>query len=288
MKFLERLNNIKKRHMLLREFKNSKYSFANDEKELGIQINLFGYKNVLQEKTINFKDDMVNMKVGDCELWVPKNSFKPGELSYIYNEIFMSIKENPHSYETEYFRINKGDYVVDAGSCEGFFIKYALQKGAKIVFAFEPLNSLVRGLNRTYVKEIRENNVKIINKGLSEKDELIMFDCGKDYICEAKMNVSGIEKCEVTYLDRMVEGVIIPQIDFIKMDIEGAEILALKGAKNTIKKYKPKLSIASYHEYENAIIIKDLLIKYRPDYKITFGGCYTFEKPFRPFMVYAY
>lgn len=274
--------------MFLKEFRNSKYNFTNDEKVLGIELHSSGYKNNPGEKIINIKDGMAHMEVGDCELWVQENLFKPNELAWIYNEVFTPIKKNPHAYETENLRIGEGDYVIDAGACEGFFVKYALQKGAKTIFAFEPLKSLVNGLHLTYKKEVNLNQVKIINKGLSDKEELIKFDHGRDFICEAKINQLGREDCEMASLDRMVEEGIIPQIDFIKMDIEGAEILAVKGAKNTIKKYKPKMSIAAYHDYENANIIRDLLLEYRKDYKIVFGGCFIFEKPYRPFMVYAW
>ena len=51
------------------------------------------------------------------------------------------------------------------------------------------------------------------------------------------------------------------------MDIEGAEIEALKGAEKTIKKYRPKLAICIYHEpdhlYRIPLIIKEMVPEYR-------------------------
>ncbi len=102
------------------------------------------------------------------------------------------------------------------------------------------------------------------------------------------MNQHGSIACEITSLDQMAKIGIPPQIDFLKMDVEDSEILVIRGAKDIIKKYKPKISIAVYHDYENASIIRDLLFKYRSDYNIVFGGCYTFLKPYRPFMLYAW
>lgn len=130
----------------------------------------------------------------------------------------------------------------------------------------------------TFKNEMDTNKVKIFKKGLLDKEAVVKFDNGGYYICFAKINPSGSEECEVTSLDKMVEAGDIPQVNFIKMDIEGAEIHAIKGAKNTIKKYKPKLSIAVYHEYENASAIRDLVLSYRQDYKVSFGGCYVWEK----------
>lgn len=49
--------------------------------------------------------------------------------------------------------------------------------------------------------------------------------------------------------------------------IEGAEYEALLGAKNTIKKYKPKCAISIYHKRCDIWEIPILLLSYNPDYK---------------------
>lgn len=51
------------------------------------------------------------------------------------------------------------------------------------------------------------------------------------------------------------------------MDIEGAEIEALKGAEYIIKKYKPKLAISIYHKLEDIIDLIYIIMQYRNDYK---------------------
>jgi len=184
--------------------------------------------------------------------------------------------------------VRAGKSLSALGACEGFFIKYALKKNAKMVFAFEPLTKLSKGLRLTYKDEIERKRMVLFEKALSKKSGLTRFDLGNEYVCEAKMNPSGSEECETVSLDEIVENGMIPVINFIKMDIEGAEVLAIEGAKNTIKIYKPKLSIAVYHDYNNARVIKNLILSYRPDYNVSFGGCYMFEKPYRPFMLYAW
>lgn len=58
------------------------------------------------------------------------------------------------------------------------------------------------------------------------------------------------------------------KVDFIKMDIEGAEINALAGAFHIIQEYKPVLAISVYHKPEHLFQIPMLIKAFEPDYKL--------------------
>lgn len=55
---------------------------------------------------------------------------------------------------------------------------------------------------------------------------------------------------------------------YIKMDVEGEELNAIKGAENTIKLYKPKMLISAYHKTEDLIKIPKSVLKINPEYKM--------------------
>ena len=69
---------------------------------------------------------------------------------------------------------------------------------------------------------------------------------------------------KVESIDNILNG---ERATFIKMDIEGAEIDAIRGASKTIKKYKPKLAICIYHNPEDIVEIPKTIMEIRNDYK---------------------
>ena len=264
-----------------------RYKFSFSERWLGAKICVYGYDSGVTERTIFSDNNFDLIKVDKVNLFT-KKVFKPGELTYLYKETFLPFRKNPHSYETDFIKIEKDDVVIDAGACEGFFSFLALRNKASKIYLFEPFDDFKKGLEKTFSKEIVENKVEVINMALSKVSGKVSFDIDKEYLCAAALCEYGKVQVRTTSLDEFVSQNNFDRIDFIKMDIEGSEIDAIKGAEETIKKFRPKLSIAVYHEYENAEKIKKLLSDFNVGYKIRFGGCYMFEKPYRPFMLYAY
>ncbi len=59
-------------------------------------------------------------------------------------------------------------------------------------------------------------------------------------------------------------------MDFIKADIEGAERKMLKGAKETLRKYAPKLSICTYHLPDDKEVLTKIILEANPAYIITY------------------
>jgi hypothetical protein len=63
--------------------------------------------------------------------------------------------------------------------------------------------------------------------------------------------LSEVNNNSLILIDDVVGTPEFPKVDFIKMDIEGAEQQALRGAEECIRRFKPKLAITVYHSLED-------------------------------------
>lgn len=149
------------------------------------------------------------------------------------------------------YRLRKDDIVVDAGAYNGLFTIYAAIKVGPNghVFAFEPdpysAHILTRNIHLNHL-----SNVTVIKKGLFSKKSRVKFDVQGvgSRLQIYNRNIPTINSIVVDSLDNMLSDLKVKKINFIKMDIEGAEIEALKGCKRTIKyNHSIHLAIASYH-----------------------------------------
>lgn len=148
------------------------------------------------------------------------------------------------------------DCVIDAGACFGdtalAFAVSAGEKGRVHAFEIDPLNL-----------EIARHNIAL-NPTLGSRITLCEAALGdteaKRYLYGSGPGAQVLEQpggrqVNMTTLDRYVEQAEIKRVDFIKMDIEGAELGALQGAAATIAKFKPRLAISLYHRPDDLIRI---------------------------------
>ena len=59
----------------------------------------------------------------------------------------------------------------------------------------------------------------------------------------------------------------LARVDFIKMDIEGAETRALEGARRIIKEHAPKMAVSAYHQEDDVIRLPALILDIHPAYR---------------------
>ena len=73
-----------------------------------------------------------------------------------------------------------------------------------------------------------------------------------------------------TDLDTYVLKKNLPRVDYIKLDIEGAELDMLHGAAKTISRWKPKMAISAYHKPEDLWTLANYVKSLRSDYEFKF------------------
>jgi len=177
------------------------------------------------------------------------------------------------------------DIVIDAGAyCGDTALYFSMKVGEKgKVYAFEPDNR-----NYTYLeKNIKLNNLKNIEPikaGIGFKNTLA-HEIGIGIKGSVTLRNGGdsngeLNNIKVYSIDNFILENQINRVDFIKMDIEGWEIDALKGAENCLKKYKPKLAICVYHKPEDLLNIATYLKMIVPNYNLyldqkSIGWCET-------------
>lgn len=146
----------------------------------------------------------------------------------------------------KYYIPKSNDVIIDAGSFKGHFsilAYYLMNKKGKII-CFEPDIKNYDILKKN-IKKFGLKNVIIIKKGLWNKKTLLNFESNGEI---SSILNKGNEKIKVIDIDSELKRLKIKKINFIKMDIEGAEIEALEGMKKTLIQNKCKLAIASYHK----------------------------------------
>jgi FkbM family methyltransferase len=160
----------------------------------------------------------------------------------------------------ETLMVKKGDIVIDGGGCLGdtalYFAAKAGIDGTIVSFEFMDENLNVLKKNLTQNPELAKR-VRLVTKALwSRSGDALSFDNdGPGTRISSTIKGKNTNKVETASIDDVVRTEKLPKVDFIKMDIEGAELEGLKGAAETIKKYRPNLAISLYHKKEDFITI---------------------------------
>ena len=116
--------------------------------------------------------------------------------------------------------------------------------------------------------------VKTYNAGLADKSKELKVSggsAGQGFNLMAEGDTSA-QILAIDDIDIMVEGKLC-----IKMDIEGFEMKALQGARETIKKYKPELAVCVYHKYNDIRDIPRFIKSLAPEYNILLRCGYHME-----------
>ena len=266
------------------------YQMLSDEYSKEIMLKIIAY-NCFEEPRLRFPvfylpylqmNDIINDCVINSEsinLWNGIINLKKHNLSKLgYNVslflntggIAIDFIQEQYAYKN-IVKAEKADIVLDCGACYGDTALYFSEKtnGAN-VYSFEFLPENVEIFNKNIdLNPQYKNNIKLIQRPVSETsgEKLYAVPNGPGTSITSYKSEGAVE-LETISIDDFVQQNNIEKIDFIKMDIEGSEEAALKGAIKTIRKYKPKLAVCAYHKKDDLTVLPALIKEILPEYKL--------------------
>lgn len=236
------------------------------------------YINYLNEKNINIKARTLNLN--GLKIINPFNK----QLDYLYSWLcevgdlilpkamkdFSQIDEGPYEYGA--VALEEGDVVFDCGANIGLFSAVAAHNKCK-VYSFEPFEEVQKYLKETsdlYPELINICPYALSNEIGDTKFYILDNYIGVNSIIETDMNkdYEHTIKVRMTTMDDFIKTNNITKVDFIKADIEGAERLMLMGARETLKRFGPKIAICTYHLKDDPQVLENIIRDTNPNYII--------------------
>lgn len=186
------------------------------------------------------------------------------KISLKYGYLSAVKSEELQYFEKDLIKFREGEVFVDCGAYDGdtaiSFIQALKEQNINSydsIISFEP--------DEENFKKLCSRNIRnhvCVEAGVSDKTGKISFDSddASGVICD-----NGESFINIDTIDNVLDS---KKATFIKMDIEGAEMDALKGGKDTIQKYKPILAICIYHKKQDLFEIPDYIHTLVPEYKL--------------------
>jgi len=193
-------------------------------------------------------EQLMNTGVKQQDIFIPDGLWWLGKYTQYFDEDIIAPKEH--------------EVFIDGGSLDGedcvHFINWCKGK-FDAVYAFEPDTE---NLDKMRAIADKYDNFNICTTGLWNDDGELRFSSGIKENCSICEDGNTVIK--VSSIDNILMG---KAATYIKMDIEGSEIEALKGAEKTIKQYRPRLAVCVYHKPEDIIEIPKKILELNPNYK---------------------
>jgi len=187
---------------------------------------------------------------------------------WCYGDYHNSLQIAKHEtyYPFDIIHLNDDEVFVDCGAYTGDSINEFVWKTSgkyRAIYGFEA-SELQYEQAKAYLRNKKFENIELSNIGVWSREDILSF--ASENKVGDRISDNGEIKIKVDSLDRMLKDKFPPT--YIKMDIEGAELEALKGATEIIKAHSPKLAVCVYHKFGDIWNIPDFILKKFNGYKI--------------------
>ncbi len=179
---------------------------------------------------------------------------------------FEGLSQEGQYFEKELVDFDEQKLFIDCGGYDGMdtkrFFMLTSEKSASVIFEADADNM---ALTKKNLKEY-DNRVRYVERGVWDRREELSFSSGHGPSSLIEVSGGGTKKLLCTSIDE--ELLTDPRkVTMIKMDIEGAEMKALDGAKGIIHRDRPVLAICVYHRPEDIFAIQRKIQEWNMDYK---------------------
>jgi len=196
----------------------------------------------------------------------------------------LELAGNKNPDKTLFLREVPGDgCIFDVGANKGFYTRlFSYLAGTKgEVHAFEPVPKTFDFLKNKIENDPRCRNVILNNCGLGNQEGTVQFSMPGDDDMQVSMKPHGDGSwsgknmttfdCRIDRIDHYFETKKLDRFDFLKIDVEGAELLVLQGGAETLSKHLPTIFLEVCHDW-----IKDF--GYQPEDLIKLLQSYGYRK----------
>ena len=220
---------------------------------------------------VAFSDEGVSIKGGPFLALPPVDNARGIVLNDIC-EIFFS-----EAYRRDSVRPASGDTVLDCGANIGLFAAWAASQlgaeGRVVCFEPEPVIAEILEKNNETIGLLGRAAIvrSVLSDSAGEVDFVFDESCfTMSRVAEPEDGEAGESRhrVRVQTIDEVVEELGLERVDFIKMDIEGYELPALRGASETLRRFTPKLAISAYHKPLDVVQVPELIVALNPRYRV--------------------
>ena len=215
-------------------------------KENNLSPILFDSRNALVESKIGLYFVYPNNR----ENWVILDILTTGNYEPLETKLFLN-------------NVHERDIVFDIGAHIGWYsLNVAREKKDVSIFSFEPDIEVFQLLEKNVSYNKFNDKIRLNNLAVGEKEGILLFESEEiddlSHVTDKRTKNTTEVKC--ISLDYFVRKEKLSCVDAIKCDIEGAEYFALKGAKDTIEKFKPIILIEIVESWCNRYNYKPIVI----------------------------
>jgi FkbM family methyltransferase len=193
----------------------------------------------------------------------------PIELFYLPEGVVNTfiLKQYEYGKTTPLIKAQPGDFVIDAGGCWGdtalYFAHETGPEGRVVTFEFAPENVEILKRNLSMNPHLA-TRIQLDQRALSclSGEVIDYFSNGPGTSLDVTRHDNrgrDLLKVSTVSIDDLVKQGNLPRVDLIKMDIEWAELAALKGGEQTLRGFKPRLAISLYHNKTDLTQIPEYL-----------------------------